>query len=42
MASKDKEEATKDLKEFRIHAYVADMPEFKACLTMLQNWEPLY
>ena len=40
MASKDKEEAAKMLKEFRIHAYVADIPEFKACLTMLKNWEP--
>lgn len=40
MASKDKEEAIKNLREFRIHAYVADIPEFKACLTMLKNWEP--
>ncbi len=23
-----------------MHAYVADIPEFKACLTMLKNWEP--
>lgn len=40
MASKDKEGAIKQLKEFRIHAHVADIPEFKPCLTMLQNWEP--
>ncbi len=40
MASKNKQEAIKYLKEFRIHAYVVDIPEFKACLTMLHNWEP--
>jgi len=40
MASKDKQEAIMRLREFRMHAYVADIPEFKACLTMLQNWEP--
>lgn len=39
MACKDKQEATNNLKEFRIHAYVADIQEFKACLTMLQTWE---
>ena len=42
MASKDKQEAIKYLKKFRIHAYVADIPEFKACLTILHNWEPIY
>jgi transposase len=40
MASKDKHEATIKLKEFRMHAYVVDIPEFNACLTMLKNWEP--
>jgi len=28
------------LRIFRAHALVADLPEFTACLTMLQNWEP--
>lgn len=40
MASKDKQEAAIKLKEFRMHAFVADIPEFNACLTMLKNWEP--
>ena len=40
MASKDKQEAIQNLKEFHLHALIADIPEFKACLTMLKNWEP--
>ena len=39
MASKDIAEARQRLKEFRLHAFVADVPEFGACLSMLQNWE---
>ena len=39
MASKDRKEGEQCLKEFRLHAFVADIPEFSACLTMLQNWE---
>lgn len=37
MASKDRKEGEQRLKEFRLHASVADIPEFSACLTMLQN-----
>lgn len=40
MQSKDSVQAKKKLLEFRMHATVADIPEFRACLTMLQNWEP--
>ena len=40
MASKDRTEAKARLREFRLHAFVADIPEFQCCLTMLQNWEP--
>ena len=40
MASGDSSEAKQLLNEFRLHAYVADIPEFSSCLTMLQNWEP--
>lgn len=39
MESKDSTQAKERLREFRLHAYVADIPEFEACLTMLQNWE---
>ena len=39
MASKDRKEAEKRLQAFRLHAAVADIPEFSTCLTMLQNWE---
>ena len=40
MASPDRVEAKRRLRTFRMHAAVADIPEFSACLTMLQNWEP--
>ena len=39
MASADSVEARQRLKAFRAFAYVADIPEFNACLTMLQNWQ---
>ena len=39
MASKDSIQAKERLRAFRAFAFVADIPEFKACLTMLQNWE---
>jgi len=40
MASADPQEAKRRLQEFRLHAAVADIPEFQPCLTMLQNWQP--
>lgn len=40
MQSENAEEAKRKLLEFRIQAAVTDIPEFDACLTMLQNWEP--
>lgn len=40
MASKDSLQAKEYLREFRMHAFIAQIPEFDACLTMLQNWEP--
>ena len=40
MASKDSTQAKERLRAFRMFAFAADLPEFSACLTMLQNWEP--
>lgn len=40
MASAHSIEAKQRLREFRMYAFTADIPEFKPCLTMLQNWEP--
>ena len=40
MASSNSLQAKERLREFRMHAYVAAIPEFDPCLTMLQNWEP--
>ena len=40
MASENSVQAKQRLREFRLHAFVAELPEFDACLTMLQNWEP--
>ena len=40
MDSKDSAQAKQRLRTFRALAFVADIPEFQACLTMLQNWEP--
>lgn len=40
MASDSRESAIQCLREFRLHAFRADIPEFAACLTMLRNWEP--
>lgn len=40
MASSNSLQARERLREFRMHAYVAAIPEFDPCLTMLQNWEP--
>ena len=39
MNSADSFEAKQRLREFRMYAFTADLPEFKACLTMLKNWE---
>ena len=39
MESRNSLQAKERLREFRLHAHVADIPEFEACLTMLQNWE---
>jgi len=39
MASSDSTEARQRLKAFRAFAHIADIPEFDACLTMLQNWQ---
>lgn len=33
-------QAKECLRAFRAHAFVADLSEFTACLTMLKNWEP--
>ena len=33
-------QAKERLRTFRAFAHVAEIPEFNACLTMLQNWEP--
>jgi transposase len=33
-------QAKERLRIFRTHAFVAELPEFTACLTMLKNWEP--
>jgi transposase len=40
MRAENAADAKKILSEFRLHAAIAEIPEFKACLTMLQNWEP--
>ena len=40
MASKDTQQAKERLRAFRAFAFVAQLPEFQSCLTMLQNWEP--
>jgi len=40
MASSDATQAKARLTAFRAFALVADIPEFRACLSMLQNWEP--
>jgi transposase len=40
MASIDSVEAKQRLREFRLYAFTADIPEFNSCLTMLKNWEP--
>ena len=39
MKSGNSVQAKERLREFRLHTYVAGIPEFEACLTMLQNWE---
>ena len=33
-------QAKERLRSFRAHTFVADLPEYSACLTMLKNWEP--
>ena len=38
--SYDSLQAKARLRVFRAHAFVADLSEFAACLTMLKNWEP--
>ena len=40
MDSSDSSQAKERLRVFRAHAFVADLPEFASCLTMLKNWEP--
>ena len=40
MDSKDSVQAKERLRTFRAFAFTADISEFQACLTMLQNWEP--
>lgn len=39
MASENSQQARQRLREFRTFAFVADIPEFQSCLTMLQNWQ---
>ena len=39
MRSKDRQEGEKGLRELCIHVYIVHIPEFKASLTVLQNWE---
>jgi transposase len=40
MNSADSLEAKQRLREFRMFAFTANIPEFNPCLTMLKNWEP--
>ena len=40
MDSSNSLQAKERLRIFRAHAFVADLPEFAPCLTMLNNWEP--
>lgn len=40
MDSKDSIQAKERLRAFRAFAFTADIHEFQACMTMLQNWEP--
>ena len=40
MDSPNSSQAKERLRTFRAYAFVADLPEFSACLTMLKNWEP--
>ena len=40
MDSSNSFQAKERLRAFRAHAFVADLPEFQACMTMLKNWEP--
>lgn len=40
MDSPNSSQAKERLRAFRAYAFVADLPEFSGCLTMLKNWEP--
>ncbi|MDD4142951.1 MAG: ISL3 family transposase, partial [Bacteroidales bacterium] len=40
MDSSNSLQAKERLRIFRAHAFVTELPEFDACLTMLNNWEP--
>ena len=40
MRSTDSMQAKARLRAFRLHAFVAELPEFESFLEMLQNWEP--
>ncbi len=40
MDSSNSVQAKERLRAFRAHAFVSDLSEFTACLTMLKNWEP--
>ena len=40
MDSFNSAQAKERLRIFRTHAFVAELPEFVGCLTMLKNWEP--
>ena len=39
MDSSSSSQAKERLRTFRAHAFIAELPEFAACLTMLKNWE---
>jgi len=40
MDAKDSTSAKHKLKEFLMHYHIADIPEYTACVTMLNNWKP--
>ena len=40
MDSSSSLQAKERLRVFRAHAFIAELPEFAVCLTMLKNWEP--
>ena len=40
MASPNSTQAKQKLLSFRLHAAIANIPEFSSCLSVLKNWEP--